>query len=30
VGHPDAGKVLFADYGAAWIEEGPNLRPKTI
>jgi integrase len=27
---PDAGKVKLADYGAAWIEERPNLRPKTI
>ncbi len=27
---PDAGKVLLSDYGAAWIEERPNLRPKTI
>ena len=28
--NPDAGKVLLADYGTAWIEERPNLRPKTI
>ena len=28
--NPDAGKVLLSDYGAAWIEERPNLRPKTI
>ena len=27
---PDAGTVLVADYGAAWIEERPGLRPKTI
>jgi len=27
---PDAGKVKLADYGATWIEERPNLRPKTI
>lgn len=27
---PDAGKVLLADYAATWIEERPNLRPKTI
>jgi integrase len=27
---PDFGKVLFAEYAAAWIEERPNLRPKTI
>jgi Phage integrase, N-terminal SAM-like domain len=28
--NPDAGKVLLSDYGTAWIEERPNLRPKTI
>jgi integrase len=27
---PDAGKVPFADYAAAWIGERPNLRPKTL
>lgn len=27
---PDAGKQLLTGYGAAWIEERPNLRPKTI
>lgn len=27
---PDAGTVLVADYGTAWIEERPGLRPKTI
>ena len=27
---PDAGKVLLADYGTTWIDERPNLRPKTI
>jgi integrase len=27
---PDAGKVLLADYGAAWIRERPSLRPKTL
>jgi integrase len=27
---PDAGKELLANYGTAWIEERPNLRPKTI
>jgi integrase len=27
---PEAGKVKLADYGATWIEERPNLRPKTI
>ena len=28
--NPDAGKVQLADYGTTWIEERPNLRPKTI
>jgi integrase len=28
--NPDAGKVLLSDYGTTWIEERPNLRPKTI
>jgi len=28
--NPDAGTVLIADYGAAWIEERPGLRPKTV
>jgi len=27
---PDAGRVPFPEYAAAWIEERPNLRPKTI
>jgi len=27
---PDAGRVLLSDYGTAWIEERPGLRPKTI
>jgi integrase len=27
---PDAGKVLLADFGASWIAERPNLRPKTV
>jgi integrase len=27
---PDAGAVLVTDYGVAWIEERPGLRPKTI
>ena len=27
---PDAGAVLVADYGAAWIDERPGLRPKTV
>ena len=26
----DAGRVNFGDYAAAWIEERPGLRPKTI
>jgi integrase len=26
---PDAGNVLLADFGASWIAERPNLRPKT-
>jgi integrase len=28
--NPDAGTVLITDYGAAWIEERPGLRPKTV
>jgi integrase len=28
--NPDAGKILLSDYGTTWIEERPNLRPKTI
>jgi integrase len=28
--NPDAGTILIADYGAAWIEERPGLRPKTV
>jgi integrase len=28
--NPDASKVLLSDYGTTWIEERPNLRPKTI
>jgi integrase len=27
---PDAGHIPFADYAAAWIEERPDLRPKTV
>ena len=27
---PDAGRVLFGNYASDWIEERPNLRPKTI
>jgi integrase len=28
--NPDAGRVPFGEYAAAWIEERPNLRPKTV
>lgn len=28
--NPDAGRVPFGEYAAAWIDERPNLRPKTI
>lgn len=28
--NPDAGKVLLTDFGKSWIEERPNLRPKTV
>ncbi len=28
--NPDSGRVPFPDYAAAWIDERPNLRPKTI
>lgn len=28
--NPDDGRVPLAEYAAAWIEERPNLRPKTI
>jgi integrase len=28
--NPDAGKVLLSAYGAAWIEERPGLRSKTV
>jgi integrase len=28
--NPDHGKVLFGKYAADWIEERPNLRPKTV
>ena len=27
---PDAGRVPFTEYAAAWIAERPGLRPKTI
>lgn len=27
---PDAGRVSFPDYAAAWISERPGLRPKTL
>ena len=28
--NPDAGRVPLADYAKDWIDERPNLRPKTI
>ena len=28
--NPEAGRVPFAEYAAAWIEERPDLRPKTV
>jgi integrase len=28
--NPYAGRVLLADYAAAWVAERPNLRPKTL
>ena len=27
---PQRGKILISEYGAAWIKERPNLRPKTV
>jgi integrase len=27
---PERGKIPLGDYGAAWIKERPNLRPKTV
>ena len=27
---PDLGRIAFADYASAWIEERPDLRPKTV
>lgn len=27
---PDAGRAGFLDYARAWIDERPNLRPKTV
>ena len=27
---PAAGRTPFADYGQAWVDERPNLRPKTV
>lgn len=27
---PGAGRVLLADYARAWVDERPNLRPKTL
>ncbi|MEU8104608.1 N-terminal phage integrase SAM-like domain-containing protein [Nonomuraea muscovyensis] len=28
--NPDLGKVNFKEYGTAWVEERPGLRPKTL
>jgi integrase len=28
--NPDSGRVPFAEYAVAWIDERPNLRPKTV
>ncbi|MFG6200843.1 tyrosine-type recombinase/integrase [Nonomuraea sp. JJY05] len=28
--NPDLGKVSFKEYGGAWIDERPGLRPKTV
>ncbi|GGO28938.1 putative prophage phiRv2 integrase [Microbispora rosea subsp. aerata] len=28
--NPDRGKVSFKEYGAAWVDERPGLRPKTV
>ncbi|MBB5776777.1 tyrosine-type recombinase/integrase [Nonomuraea jabiensis] len=28
--NPDLGKVSFKEYGEAWIDERPGLRPKTV
>ena len=28
--NPDSGRVPFTEYAATWIEERPNLRPKTV
>jgi hypothetical protein len=28
--NPDSGQVPFPEYAATWIEERPNLRPKTV
>lgn len=27
---PDAGSIPFGEYARDWIEERPNLRPKTV
>jgi hypothetical protein len=27
---PDAGEILIPEYAATWIEERPDLRPKTV
>jgi integrase len=28
--NPDAGRILFSDYADRWIDERPDLRPKTV
>jgi integrase len=28
--NPDAGRILFRDFAAAWVRERPNLRPRTL
>ncbi|SDM17723.1 hypothetical protein [Nonomuraea jiangxiensis] len=27
---PDAGKIAFGKYAGDWIDERPNLRPRTV
>lgn len=28
--NPDAGKITLGEYGRSWIDERPNLRPRTV
>lgn len=28
--NPDAGRVSFREYASVWVDERPNLRPKTV